>query len=521
MCCATAIHAQVPLLNSHPSSPAAIFLDFDGHTLEGSSWNSTGPIICNPSGLNDTQITEAFNRIAEDYRPFNLNITTDSAKYFAAPVNRRMRIIMTTTWEWWGAAGGVAFIGSFIWGDDTPGFVFTSLHGYNVKNIAEAASHEAGHTLGLFHQSKYDASCNKLSEYYSGQGTGEIGWAPIMGVGYSRNFTLWHNGPNAYGCTNYQNDLEIITSPDNGFGYRTDDHGSSFATATQPTFTAQQFNMEGVIERNTDQDLFRFIMPGTGRFELNAIPYNVGTGNAGSDLDMQVTLYDDTENILSIYNPGTLLSSLADTVLDAGTYYLKVEGKGNLNAPAYASLGSYSLLSRIEDNNTVLALRKLELRGTQNGDMHQFNWIVDADEKIDEQVLEVSADGRKYTELTTAAKDDRSYIYRPSSFTNTLYRLRVTFDNGRRNYSNTIAIRENELTKRPKLVSNLINSSTITISSPGNYSYNIVNFNGMIIKTGRLNSGINSIVIEQLKTGIYFVRFTNNKEQWTDKLLRQ
>ncbi|MDT9091759.1 hypothetical protein, partial [Escherichia coli] len=77
--------------------------------------------------------------------------------------------------------------------------------------------------------------------------------------------------------------------------------------------------MEGIVERNTDKDFFRFIMPGAGRFELNATPYNVGTGNAGSDLDLQVSLYDGAQQLLSIYNPGTLLNSVADTTLSAGT----------------------------------------------------------------------------------------------------------------------------------------------------------------------------------------------------------
>ena len=69
----------------------------------------------------------------------------------------------------------------------------------------------------------------KTSEYNSGPGTGEIGWAPIMGVGYYQNLTSWNNGPNSYGCTNYQNDLDVITDVINGFTYRTDDHADNFA----------------------------------------------------------------------------------------------------------------------------------------------------------------------------------------------------------------------------------------------------------------------------------------------------
>src|SRR5689334_2640774 len=85
LCSATMINSQVPLLNSYPSAQAVIFLDFDGHTVEGTSWNYNGPIVCGASGLNNSQITEVFNRVAEDYRPFNLNITTDSTKFLAAP----------------------------------------------------------------------------------------------------------------------------------------------------------------------------------------------------------------------------------------------------------------------------------------------------------------------------------------------------------------------------------------------------------------------------------------------------
>ena len=277
--------AQVPALSSYPSASATIFLDFDGHTVEGTSWNWSGsPIVCATSGLNTAAITEIFNRVAEDYRPFNINITTDSTKFIAAPANRRMRVVITISSSWYGTtAGGVAFISSFTWGDDHPCFVFSALLGYNVKKISEAVSHESGHTLGLYHQSQYDANCYKITDYNAGIGTGEIGWAPIMGIGYNQNFTLWANGPNSFGCTSYQSDLDIITSAINGFGYRQDDHGDTITNATAVAFTNNQFEINGIIQRNTDEDMFRFIMPGKENFKLNATPYNVGTGNAGSD----------------------------------------------------------------------------------------------------------------------------------------------------------------------------------------------------------------------------------------------
>lgn len=511
--------AQTPVLSSYPAANGVILLDFDGHTVDATSWNYAGPIVCAPSGLNSDQITTIFNRIAEDYRPFNINVTTDPAKYLAAPANKRMRVILTVTYQWYGSAGGVAFVGSFTWGDDTPCFVFTSLLNYNVKNIAEAAAHEAGHTLGLYHQAAYNASCVKTSDYNPGQGTGEIGWAPIMGVGYYQNLTLWNNGPNSFGCSNYQSDLDVITGI-NGFTYRTDDHGDNFASATTASFTGNLFSVNGVVERSTDQDHIKFILPSAGRLELNAIPYNVGTGNVGSDLDMQITLYNSAQQQISVYNPGTLLSSVVDTTLDAGTYYLKVEGKGNIYAPNYASLGSYALEGTFTAG-IPLPLRHLILQGQLNGDVHQLNWSIDADETVIEQILEVSTDGRIFQSLTEAATTDRQYTYRPDVTGGLQYRMNVTFDNGRRYYSNIVTLRNSKGNPKPMVLGNLIQSNTITISSPGVFDYSLYDFNGRVLSKGQLANGMNAITANGLKGGVYVIRFMNGGEQWTDKIIRQ
>lgn len=513
------VSAQVPVMSSYPSASAVLFLDFDGHTVSGTSWNMTGPIFCAPSGLDTAQIRTVFNRVAEDYRPFNINITTDSANYLAAPVDKRMRVILTPTYQWYGNAGGVAFVTSFIWGDDTPCFVFTSLLNYNVKNIAEAAAHEAGHTLGLYHQASYDANCVKTTDYNPGTGTGEIGWAPIMGVGYYRNLTLWNDGPNSFGCTNYQSDLSVITT-NNGFGFRTDDFANTFAGATQVSFSNNLFTINGVVEQSTDGDLFRFTQPSYGRFQLNAIPYNVGTGNAGSNLDMQVTLYNNAQTQISVYNPGTLLSSLVDTLLAAGTYYIRVEGKGNIYAPNYASLGSYAL----EGSYAVavpLPLRQLTLQGQLNGDRHQFSWIIDADEAVTSQVLEVSTDGRQFAPVSQSGNADRSYNYKPWASGSLQYRLNVVFDNGRQYYSNIVTLRNNSEGGRPKIIGNLTESSQITITSPGAFDYQVHDFNGRVLVRGMLANGINTVNIPGMRNGMYLVRFHKDGQQWTERIVRQ
>lgn len=511
--------AQLPKLSSNPSASAVIFLDFDGHTVIGTSWNYNGPIDCGASGFDNTQITTIFNRVAEDYRPFNINVTTDSAKFLAAPATRRMRVILTVSSSWYGSAGGVAYIGSFTWGDDTPCFVFSALLGYNVKKCSEAASHEAGHTLGLYHQSTYDANCNLISDYNYGTGSGETGWAPIMGVGYYQNSTTWYNGPNSFGCTNYQNDINVLLTG-NGFNYRPDDFAETFSAATNKPFTNDQFIIDGMITTAADKDMFKFTLANSKRVIINAVPKNVGSGNEGSNLDILLELFNGANNSIGNYNPSLTLNAFVDTILNAGTYYIRIDGVGNQYTPEYGSLGEYTITTT-QSNPAILPLRKLELSGQLNGDKHQLAWIIDADEQVIEQVIEVSTDGRNFSPVINSPVAARSFIYKPYVTAAALYRMNVTFDNGHQYYSNIVSLPKTGSTLKPKLVTNLINTNTIVITSPGTYSYTLYDFNGKTVHKGQLTNGLNNIDASAVTGGIYIIRFASNTEQWIEKLVRQ
>lgn len=86
-----------PTLNSYPTATATLYLDFDGHDVTSSMWNYGTPFSCLPAVMTDAQITEAFNRVAEDFRPFNINVTTDLAKFLASPISQRIRVVVTPT----------------------------------------------------------------------------------------------------------------------------------------------------------------------------------------------------------------------------------------------------------------------------------------------------------------------------------------------------------------------------------------------------------------------------------------
>ena len=519
--CTSALVAtsQVPILESYPSATPTIYLDFDGQTVSGTSWNVSGPIYCGASGLSAAQMTEVFNRVSEDYRPFTVNITTDSTKYWSAPANKRMRVVITVTSDWYGSAGGVAFVNSFTWGDNTPCFVFSALLGYNTKNISEASSHEAGHTLGLRHQSVYNSSCVKTSEYNSGIGTGEISWAPIMGVGYSRNLTTWYNGPNSISCSTIQKDLDVITSAANGITYRSDFSSNAFNTAVNETFSNDQFTANSILVKNTYQNYFKITVPSLKLFQLSAVPFNVGSGNAGANLDLKVSLYDHSQALLNTYTSSSTLNVLIDTTLSTGTYFFKVEGTGNTYAPNYAIQGSYSVQGELVES--PLPLHKLELKGTFNNDNHILNWTLLADETLTRQVIERSTDGKNFSELTQPANSDRSYTYRPVDTKAALYRVYAEFDNGGHYYSNIVAIKPSVNNARPKLLNNLITNEVITVTSPSAFDYSLFDLNGKVLSKGRLESGMNTINTNGMITGIYLIRFIDGDQQWTEKLVKQ
>jgi hypothetical protein len=196
-----------------PPPPAfgkwVMFLDFDGHNVNTSYYNNGVPFYATPSGLSSTEINNIVDSVRKDYEQFGpIAITTDSNVYNAASLVRRQRVIITQYNEWYGSAGGVAYIESIKWGVDVACFVFSKALAYKQKSIAEAISHEAGHTLGLYHQIRCDGT-TFISEYNPGSGTGSTSRAPIMGNSNAR-IGYWWIGPNSFGCSNTQNDSLII-----------------------------------------------------------------------------------------------------------------------------------------------------------------------------------------------------------------------------------------------------------------------------------------------------------------------
>ncbi len=520
-CAAVAVmpngYAQTPKLNSYPEAAPAIYLNFDGEMVSGTSWNWAGPITAQPAGLSAEAITQIFNRVAEDYRPFAINVTTDAAVYAAAPFNQRIHVIITPTSGWYGSSGGVSFVGSFTWGDDTPAWVFSALLYNNPKNVAEACSHEAGHTLGLQHQSSYDAGCLKTEEYNSGQGAGEIGWAPIMGVGYSKNLTTWHTGANSAGCNQIQNDMEVITSVGNGISYKPDDYGNSPSSAEDLPIAGGSLAARGLINRMTDVDVFRLRLDHSSHLHLNAVPASVGSGNQGANIDIKVFVLDAASDTLASYNPSTLLDAGIDTLLQPGDYFLAVRGTGNINHSNYGSLGAYQLTGNLL---TLLPVQQFWLTGNTGGGYNNLYWTYTADEPVSAILLESSADGKEFHPMLNTNTDQRSYAF-SSEGAPAYYRLKATTAATKTAYySNIIHLISGNEKTGIRLLSTLV-TGQILFTATARYNYELFDAGGKLVAKGTADPGLNRISLLQAAPGIMILRYSDGASLRVQKLIKR
>lgn len=505
--------SATPRLSSLPGAEATIYFDFDGHTVNHPFWNGGMTLECAPSGLNDEQINEIFLRVSEDYRPFNINITTDSTVFLNAPLNMRSRVIVTPTSGWYPGVGGVAFIGSFVWGDDTPGFVFSDRLQFFAKYIAECCTHESGHTVGLSHQSRYDENCNLLEPYSQGVGTGETSWAPVMGNSYYRNMTGWNEGPTPYGCSLVQDNLTIITTT-NGFGYREDDFADNLGEQTT-LLSESSFSRTGIIATRSDKDPFKYTTSRNGWFHFQAKPFGLNNSTVGANLDIQVEIYNSNRELINTYNPSEKMDVSIDTMLNAGTYYFVVSGAGNANTTDYGSLGSYSIAGAAGP----LAINDIALTGQIENANHIFNWDIVADEPIMEQKLEASVNGTSYETIAVMDGTKRSYTYRPRTSGEIFYRLRATSIINETALSNTIMLKVPAAIK-PFRVPTTVRGH-IRVQGNEAFDYALADVSGKIIFKGKGMAGTHDISSEQLASGMYILVLHTATAKQTERIIKQ
>jgi hypothetical protein len=367
---ATSAAATYPLsqtfrLHSLPGSQRTIYLDFDGQTVSGTTWNTQNGVstAAQPawsldsspafSDAEQTAIQSIWERVAEDYAPFNVDVTTQDpgtaaiARTSAADLVYGTRALITPSTQAenaicgsGGGCGGVAYLDVF---DEVgaaheahqPAWIFPQQLGNDTKSIAESIAHEVGHNLALRHDG------NASSDYDTGHGI----WAPIMGTGYDAPVVQWSKGDYT-GANNQEDDLALITG--SGLSYRADEAGSTVATAA-----AGLPDVATYISQRTDVDVYAL---GTCSGTVSVAGLNAPTS---PDLDLQLRLLDASGTAVATASPASLASvprydvttgtdaTVSARNLPSGAYFVEVDGVGNgtwaTGYDDYGSLGAYTL----------------------------------------------------------------------------------------------------------------------------------------------------------------------------------
>lgn len=380
-----------PAGGSRPGAPVTIYLDFDGEVLEDKQWNlQSGEESLNfaPStGIDEANVWAA---VAEDYAPFNVNVTTTNpgadALYKTSEDDNQYgsHVIITDSYDdvlpAAAGSGGIAWLGGAGSEFMSGALVFTQGTGSD-KAVAEAASHEAGHNFGLSHDG------HGSEEYYNPT---EGLWGPIMGAGYQVPVTQWSAGAYA-GSTQSEDDLQVITDRSSGGAkvaylthedgslfegeqycydgdpavgprpgdnfwavtaagtcdqdtpleatwtytdradFAADDHGDDAGSATQLDNSATTFEDEGVIGNTDDVDAFTFTTAG------GAVDAAVEVAPISANLNAQLTLLNEDGDVVAedagapTRESGAVASGLGASISEdvaEGTYTLLVEGVG-------------------------------------------------------------------------------------------------------------------------------------------------------------------------------------------------
>jgi hypothetical protein len=293
-------------------------------------------------------------RVAEDFAPFNVDVTTEYVGGNEGFINRiassdqnygvRILIAPGISSIFCSGCGGISWVGFF---NDIGNYFQTSLvfpenlqKNTKFRVIADSVSHEAGH--------HHDGTIvgKTTTTYYTGQGTG---WAPIMGSAYSQSLGQWSKGEYK-NANNKEDDLAIMARY---VPYIADDYPDAITAAASQKPLAGAFAVSGIIGRTGDVDVFP-LRAGAGLLAVNcSLPA------PSPNLDALVELVDATGAVLAWSNPvDSLAANLRVNVTTGGLYYLlrvQGEGKGNASLTGYSnygSMGQYVLSGNAPETST-------------------------------------------------------------------------------------------------------------------------------------------------------------------------
>eukprot|EP00045_Choanoeca_perplexa_P006878 m.59957 g.59957 ORF g.59957 m.59957 type:complete len:750 (-) comp13831_c0_seq1:391-2640(-) len=356
----------IPQLSSKPGASNILYLDFNGHTTpDTSEW---GVFQAKAFSLNNrfkhfnsaekAFIENVWRRVTEDFAPFQYDVTTIEPETFN---NTITRCLITSSTQKNGSpmpaadAGGVAYVNAF--GDDeyvsrySPALVYYDNLGFEEDLVAEAASHEVGHNLGLSHDGRDFPGTFNDEEYYQGERvpSNPISWGPIMGTGYRNSISQWSKGEYP-AASNTQDDMAIMTAK---LGTETDEAGDTIATALVLSLSDNRVNFSGIISTQDDVDVFRINVPSAGTLSIDATPWFSEVNTKGNNLDIELLVFNSAGELIGSSSPATVATASVIVNVVAGANYIRLDGVAGGIYTDYGSIGQYDLTAFFDAGNFV------------------------------------------------------------------------------------------------------------------------------------------------------------------------
>lgn len=400
-------------LESKPGAKTLIMVDMDGYELpSGTVWNRGNSYSAKPVGWSDDKLKLIWSVIADDFAPFDVNVTTKESLWSNYSKRNRQRIVINRGRSFSGSGDGVAQIGSFGSSRDHVCWMWMN-DNYTTISVGSISSHEVGHTLGLFHQG------GTSGPYYLGTSDqGHDGWVPIMGSVTRKKLSQWSKSEFS-GATRNQDDLAIMARTIN---YITDDHANSLneATALKISSEGDVSSLEniGLITTRKDVDYFKFTS-GKGALNLTIKPRGIDPSLLNkTNLDLISKLYAEDGTLVATAETGhkRLLDGVNFNIeiKDEGTYYIEVDGYGTGNPITgysdYGSLGPYAISGKITPKIEVVVVEEEETEEETNEEVIEEVETIEDEESEEETEVVNEDESNEEIEVETVEEIDEEAV---------------------------------------------------------------------------------------------------------------
>ena len=313
----------LPLLQSNPGAPVALFLDFDGGDYHSHSSGTFTPYgAFNDSGSassfdanEQNLIQQCWDYVRQYYAMFDVNVTTDVSALSGSLV-----------WAWSlitdDASGGLGGTGFGVIGTEMTAHSYTGSSTVTGSDRCRRVAHEIGHNFQLNHNGVWDAGTfYKWEDWPQWDGV----YGPIMGGGGEGDRNGWGYSHHEDDPVSIQDSMQMIRQrimhhdPTSG-GWSDDDFAGPDPA---PFCSGAPLMRRGVLNDPLDVDVFGLDWAGGDLTITVVIP-----GVSAALVDVE--LVDDTGAVVGAEG--------VNPAIGAGTYSVRVRSRGG-----YGEIGEYEI----------------------------------------------------------------------------------------------------------------------------------------------------------------------------------